>query len=109
MIRNILYTCLAMAALHCLPSRAAESDSLRMEWTDSTKLALDFMLTPGDVKVKTNYRLIMTPRIVGENGGSEDDALCALIAAAAEKLCGGEGAANSRGDGQQTDEDMPAN
>lgn len=68
MIRNILYTCLAMAALHCMPSRAAESDSLRMEWTDSTKLALDFMLTPGDVEVKTNYRLIMTPRIVGENG-----------------------------------------
>lgn len=48
-------------------------------------------------------------RIVGENGGSEDDALCALIAAAAEKLCGGEGASNSRGDGQQTDKDMPAN
>ena len=57
-----------MAALHCMPSRAAEADSLRMEWTDSTKLALDFMLTPGDVEVKTNYRLIMTPRIVGENG-----------------------------------------
>ena len=48
-------------------------------------------------------------RIVSENGGSEDDALCSLIAAAAEKLCRGESTKNGQGDGHQTAEEMPAN
>lgn len=39
-------------------------DSLQMEWVDSTRLRVDFALTVGDVRITTDDRLFVMPRLV---------------------------------------------
>lgn len=54
----------------CAAPLAAPADSVRLEWQDSTRLNLRFPLSAGDVRVKSDYRLVLTPRLVGADGSS---------------------------------------
>ena len=52
-----------------VPAKAAGAgehlvDSLQMEWVDSTRLRVDFALTVGDVRITTDDRLFVMPRLV---------------------------------------------
>lgn len=67
------YTLLIGLAASVLPVRGmagAVADSVRLEWQDSTRLNLRFPLSAGDVRVKSDYRLVVTPRLVGADGNS---------------------------------------
>ena len=60
--------CIGMVAA-CPAARASlVSDSTFFQWHDSTRLALRFPLSAGDVPVKSDYRLVVTPCLVGADG-----------------------------------------
>lgn len=73
---GMLAGCLALAAVSGLLQAAPVSvaakmpemkghlaDSLQIEWVDSTRLRVDFALTVGDVRLTTDDRLFVMPRL----------------------------------------------
>lgn len=74
MIRNIiLYAFTALLAGNTLTAAGRQTaDSLSIDWSDSTRLVLGFKIHAGDATIKSNYRLIAMPRIVGEEGQTLD-------------------------------------
>lgn len=73
---GMLAGCLALAAVSGLLQAAPVSvaakmpemkghlaDSLQIEWVDSTRLRVDFALTAGDVRLTTDDRLFVMPRL----------------------------------------------
>ena len=60
----------ATAALRRAPLRAALVDSATFEWVDSTRINVRLQLGSGDVRITTDDRLILMPRIVSASGDS---------------------------------------
>lgn len=67
-IWTVLTFCCASSVVY--PSATTRSDSVRMVWQDSTLLTVSFPLSTGDVHVRSDYRLIVTPRLCGADGQS---------------------------------------
>lgn len=60
----------ASAALRRAPLPAALADSATFEWIDSTRINIRLLLGSGDVRITTDDRLILMPRIVSASGDS---------------------------------------
>lgn len=72
-MKSLKYTLLMVAAIvsHSAAATVVPADSLYMRWTDSTSLTVQLSLDAGDEDIRRNTRLIVTPRIVGEDGNSK--------------------------------------
>lgn len=64
----VLTFCCASSVVY--PSATTRPDSVRLVWQDSTALTVSFPLSTGDVRVRSDYRLIVTPRLCGADGQS---------------------------------------
>ncbi len=72
--RYALTVCMAVCVagpLSAVGLPAVTPDSVRMEWVDSTRLQLCYAVDAGDVKIKTDYRLVVMPYLVSADGSHE--------------------------------------
>ena len=60
----------ATAALRRAPLPAVLADTATFEWVDSTRINVRLQLGSGDVRITTDDRLILMPRIVSASGDS---------------------------------------
>ena len=60
----------ATAALRRAPLPAVLADTATFEWVDSTRINIRLLLGSGDVRITTDDRLILMPRIVSASGDS---------------------------------------
>lgn len=72
--RYVLTVCMAACVagpLSAVRLPAVVPDNVRMEWVDSTRLKLRYAVDAGDVKIKTDYRLVVVPCLVSADGRYE--------------------------------------
>ena len=58
----------ALWGMVCADVVAAPDEKPVMTWIDSTYIKVEMPLCAGGVEVKSDYRIIVTPRLVGEDG-----------------------------------------